>query len=243
MNDLIRVDGRKFDQLREIEFILDYTSNPLGSCLTKFGNTWVLATVSIKDKVPAWMKGQGNGWLTAEYQMIPGASSERIEREATKGKVSGRTHEISRLIGRSLRSIVDLSELGEVTLSIDCEVLQADGGTRTASITGAYLALQRALKHGKEQGLIPKLFALKDSISAISVGIYQNQPILDLNYHEDSSAQTDMNIIQLGSGNYIELQGTAEESSFSSQELVELLKLGNKGNSELKKLQHQVLSS
>jgi len=128
-------------------------------------------------------------------------------------------------------------------LSIDCEVLQADGGTRTASITGAYLALQRALSHGKEQGIIPKLFALKDSISAISVGIYQNQPILALNYHEDSSAQTDMNIIQLGSGNYIELQGTAEESSFSSSELVELLKLGNKGNQELKKLQHQALTA
>ncbi|MDR2538216.1 MAG: ribonuclease PH [Bifidobacteriaceae bacterium] len=240
--NLTRADGRATNQLRELKFTLDWVENPTGSCLVEFGKTRVLCTVSILNRIPRWLKGAGQGWLTAEYQMIPGSSSERIEREAVRGKISGRTHEISRLIGRSLRAIIDLKTMSEVTIAIDCEVLQADGGTRTASISGSYCALMVAIEKAKLLNLIPESVELLDSISAVSVGIVDGVPMLDLNYAEDSRAETDMNIVQLGNGNFVELQGTAEAGSFDNAELVELIKLGTLGCSEIQTAQKSALA-
>jgi ribonuclease PH len=241
--NLVRADGRRVDQLRPITFTPNWVDNPAGSCLVECGDTRVLVTVSILNRVPRWMVGQKRGWLTAEYAMIPGSSPERVERESVKGKLSGRTHEISRLIGRALRSVVDLKTFPEVTIAIDAEVLQADGGTRTASISAAYVALVGAIERAKTRGELPPSVQLADSVSAVSVGIVDGTPMLDLNYLEDSRAQTDMNIVQLGDGSFIELQGTAENGSFNNAELVELIRLGTLGCAQIRVLQKAAISS
>jgi ribonuclease PH len=240
---LTRADGRKVNQLRPITFTPGWLDNPAGSCLAEFGQTRVLVTVSLLKQVPRWMIGQNRGWLTAEYQMIPGSSPERVDRESVRGKISGRTHEISRLIGRALRAVIDLKALPEVTLAVDAEVLQADGGTRTASISAAYLALLNAIDRAKAQGDLPASVQLIDSVAAVSVGIVDGVAMLDLNYAEDSRADTDMNVVQLGDGSFIELQGTAEHGSFNHAELVELLRLGSLGCAKIRELQTAAIAN
>ena len=206
---MIRLNNRSIDQLRDIKFTRSFTKHAEGSVLVEFGDTKVICTVSIESGVPRFLRGQGKGWLTAEYGMLPRATGERTQREATRNKQNGRTLEIQRLIGRSLRAALDLSLLGENTLYVDCDVIQADGGTRTASITGACVALVDALKVAKTRGLIKKN-PLKNMIAAISVGIYKDETILDLDYIEDSSAETDLNVVMNDQGGFIEVQGTAE---------------------------------
>jgi ribonuclease PH len=240
---LTRVDGRKVNQLRPITFTPGWLDHPAGSCLAEFGQTRVLVTVSLLKQVPRWMIGQNRGWLTAEYQMIPGSSPERVDRESVRGKISGRTHEISRLIGRALRAVIDLKALPEVTLAIDAEVLQADGGTRTAAISAAYVALVNAIDRAKSTGDLPANVQLIDSVTAVSMGIVAGVAMLDLNYAEDSRADTDMNVVQLGDGSFIELQGTAEHGSFNHAELVDLLRLGSLGCVEIRQLQQAALSN
>ncbi len=238
----MRQDGRKADQLREVRFERSWTSHPEGSVLIHFGKTRVLCTASFTPGVPRWKTGSGEGWVTAEYSMLPRATHDRSDREAFKGKVGGRTHEISRLIGRSLRTIVDLKALGENTIVIDCDVLQADGGTRTASITGAYVALADAIEWAKGQKHVPaSAKVLRDSVSAISVGIIKGEAMLDLDYSEDSTADTDMNVVMTGKGKFIEIQGTAEEEPFDRDELAKLLDLAALGNLELAKAQQALL--
>jgi len=238
----MRADGRQNDELRPITFERDFTVQAAGSVLVSFGNTRVLCTASIDENVPRWMKGKGKGWVTAEYSMLPGASSERIGREAAKGKQSGRTQEIQRLIGRSLRSVCDMAALGERQVIVDCDVLQADGGTRTASICGGYVALHDALTRVVQQG---KLAAnpLTDECAAISVGVIGGVPMLDLPYVEDAGAETDMNVVMTGSGGFIEVQGTAEGAPFSRAELEALLGLAEGGIARIVELQREVLAT
>jgi len=219
-----RADGRAVNELRPISFQRDYTTMPLGSVLVTFGKTTVLCTASVEEKVPGWMRGSGKGWVTAEYSMLPGASAERISREAAKGKQSGRTQEIQRLIARSLRSVVDLVALGEVQITVDCDVLQADGGTRTASICGAYVALCDAITRLIAKGVLASN-PLTDSVAAISVGIVDGRAVVDLPYEEDSRAEVDMNVVMTGSGRFVEVQGTAEQQAFSRAELDAMLHL------------------
>jgi len=239
-NSVQRGDGRQTNQLRPISFQRQFTRYAEGSVLVCCGETKVLCNASVEERVPPFMRGQGRGWVTAEYSMLPRATHTRSMREAAKGKISGRTQEIQRLIGRSLRAVTDLAALGEITVQIDCDVLQADGGTRTASITGAYVALYDALSGLVEQGKLKEL-PLKDSVSAISVGIVGGVPLLDLNYAEDSTADVDMNFVITGSGKFVEVQGTAEEEPFSLQELDALRDLALNGCAQLRELQQQAL--
>jgi len=236
----LRPDGRNPEQLRQISFQRGFTRYAEGSVLVSFGETKVLCNASVEQRVPPFMRGEGRGWVTAEYSMLPRATHTRSMREASKGKVSGRTQEIQRLIGRSLRAITDLKAMGEITVQIDCDVLQADGGTRTASITGAYVALHDALSGLVKQGQLKRL-PLFDSVSAISVGIVKGRPILDLNYDEDSSAAVDMNFVITGSGCFVEVQGTAEEVPFSTTELDAMRDLALTGCADLKQLQQTAL--
>ncbi|OIJ10611.1 ribonuclease PH [Anaerobacillus alkalilacustris] len=229
----MRVDGRQLDELRPVRIETDFIKHPEGSVLITIGDTKVICTASIEDRVPPFLRNQGKGWITAEYSMLPRATEQRNIRESSKGKVTGRTMEIQRLIGRALRSIVDLEKIGERTIWIDCDVIQADGGTRTASITGAFVALVLAVKKCMASGKIDK-FPIKDYLAAVSVGIDQKLgEILDLNYIEDSSADVDMNVIMTGSGQFVELQGTGEEATFSRDQLNQLLELAQKGINEL----------
>ena len=239
---MTRIDGRSADQLRPVVIERGWSDHAEGSALISFGGTKVLCTASFTAGVPRWKVGKGEGWVTAEYAMLPRATHDRNDREAVKGKIGGRTHEISRLIGRSLRAIVDVSALGENTIVIDCDVLQADGGTRTAAITGAYIALADAIAWGKQYKHIPaKATVLTDSVSAVSVGIIDGVPFLDLAYTEDVRAETDMNVVVTGGGKFIEVQGTAEGAPFDRDELNLLLDLAVSGNAELAKIQRQAL--
>ncbi len=232
---MTRSDGRASDQLREVKITLDFIKHAEGSCLIEFGDTKVICTASVEEKVPPFLKGTGQGWITAEYSMLPRATAQRTIREAAKGKLTGRTQEIQRLIGRSLRSAVDLTALGEITIWIDCDVIQADGGTRTASITGAFVALHRALER------VDKLNAVKSFVAAVSVGIVDGQFLLDLNYEEDSMAEVDMNVVMNDWGLFVEVQGTAEGEPFSREALNRLLDLGEKGIKELITIQKETL--
>jgi ribonuclease PH len=237
-----RVDGRSPDQLRPVSMELGAMPYAEGSCLIGMGDTRVICTATIDDGVPKWMKGKGKGWVTAEYAMLPRSSPQRIQREVNRGRPGGRTQEIQRLIGRSLRAITDMTVLGERTIWLDCDVLQADGGTRTASITGAFVALAQAFIKLQDDGVL-EASPLIDSVSAISVGIVEGTPVLDLNYIEDSSAGVDMNIVMTGSGKLVEVQGTAEDGVFDRSELDLLLDLGSKGIGELTALQEQALGA
>lgn len=232
-----RIDGRKHDDLRTAKITRDYLKYSTGSVLIEMGNTKVICTATSEESVPSFLRGKGQGWVTAEYAMIPGCSQQRIRRE--RRQVGGRTQEIQRLIGRSLRAIVDMRKLGERTITIDCDVIQADGGTRTAAITGAYIALFDTLKHLHSSGAIEAI-PLTDSIQAVSVGVCDGVPLLDLNYEEDSKAEVDMNVVMTGSGHFIELQGTAESKPFSMDEKDSMIELARKGLSELKSLQEDL---
>lgn len=239
---IIRADGRTPEQLRPITITRGWTTQAEGSALIEFGNTRVLCTASFTEGVPRWLKGEGKGWVTAEYAMLPRATNTRNQREAVKGKIGGRTHEISRLIGRSLRSIIDTKALGENTIVLDCDVLQADGGTRTAAITGAFVALADAVTWARGEKLVRKdAKVLTDTVSAISVGIIDGVPMLDLPYVEDVRAETDMNVVVTGSGAFVEVQGTAEGAPFVRSELDELLDLALAGNMELATIQRSAL--
>ncbi len=233
---MTRFDKRKNNQLREVRVKTNYLKNAAGSCLIEMGDTKVLCSASVEEKVPLFCKAEAKGWLTAEYGMIPASCNERISREAAKGKVSGRTQEIQRLIGRSLRSIVDLKKLGERTIWIDADVIQGDGGTRTAAITGCYIALSLAIKKLIKTGALTES-PIKDSVAAISVGIVNGAPVLDLCYAEDSKAEVDMNVVMTGSGKLVEVQGTAEGEPFSESDLAKLLTLAKKGIHELSTIQ------
>jgi ribonuclease PH len=238
-----RIDGRSPDQLRKISFTRNWLNNAEGSALVEFGNTRVLCVASFTPGVPRWLVGKGVGWVTSEYAMLPRATHTRSDRESVKGKLGGRTQEISRLVGRSLRGVVDMKALGENTIVIDCDVLQADGGTRTAAITGAYVALMDAISWAKEKGHIAKdALPIAQSVAAVSVGIINGTPMLDLCYEEDVTAETDMNIVCTGDGNFIEVQGTAEGKPFDRTLLNNLLDLGAAGCAELAKLQKQALA-
>lgn len=238
-----RQDGRAVNELRPISITRGWSRQAEGSALIEFGNTRVLCTASFTQGVPRWLKGEGTGWVTAEYAMLPRATNTRSQRESVKGKIGGRTHEISRLIGRSLRAIIDLKALGENTIVLDCDVLEADGGTRTASVTGAYVALAEAIAWAKGQGVIPaSARPLKDSVSAVSVGIIDGVPMLDLPYVEDVRAETDMNVVVTGSGDFVEVQGTAEGAPFNRSELDSLLDLAVAGSAELARIQRETLA-
>jgi ribonuclease PH len=228
----MRPSGRSPDQLRPVTITRNFTCHAEGSVLIEFGNTKVICTASFDSGVPGFLRGKGTGWVTAEYGMLPRSTGSRMRREANQGKQGGRTLEIQRLIGRSLRAIVDMDALGENTIVIDCDVIQADGGTRTASITGAYVALVDAINKAKSDGLIES-DPLKGMIASISVGIYDGTPVLDLDYPEDSNAETDMNVVMNDEGKFIEVQGTAEGHAFSTEELNSMLDLAKKGISEL----------
>ena len=238
-----RPSGRVADQLRPIRITRNYTKHAEGSVLVEFGDTKVICTVSVENGVPRFLKGQGQGWLTAEYGMLPRATGDRNQREASRGKQGGRTLEIQRLIGRSLRAALDMSKLGDITLYVDCDVIQADGGTRTASITGAYVALVDAMHWAEEHKHVKSADrVLKDWVSAVSVGVINGKPMLDLPYIEDSQAMTDMNVAMTGSGDFIEIQGTAEHRPFNRAELNTLLDLAEKGNRELQAAQRAALA-
>lgn len=238
----LRADGRRTDQLRPVSFQRDFTVFAPGSVLVAMGRTKVLCTASVEGRVPPWMRGSGRGWVTAEYSMLPGSTAERASREAAKGKQSGRTQEIQRLIGRSLRAVCDLVALGEVQVTVDCDVLQADGGTRTASICGAYVALHDAFERMVARGLLGTQ-PLSDAVAAVSVGIIDAVPMLDLPYEEDSRAEVDMNVVMTGAGRFVEVQGTAEGMAFSRAELDELLALAEGGIGELLAAQASVLAA
>jgi ribonuclease PH len=240
MSEFLRSSARAANELRPVRITRGYTIHAEGSVLIEFGNTKVLCTASVEEKVPGHKKGSGEGWVTAEYGMLPRATHTRSDREAARGKQSGRTQEIQRLIGRSMRAVFDLTQLGERTIHLDCDVIQADGGTRTAAITGAFVAAQDAISKLIAQG---KLSAspIRDHIAAISVGIVQGTPLLDLEYTEDSACDTDMNVVMTGSGHFVEVQGTAEGAAFSRQEMDALLALAEKGICDLIALQKQSL--
>ena len=229
---LERAGGRRADQLRPVRLTRGYTRHAEGSVLVEFGDTRVVCTVSIDDKVPGFLKGRGSGWLTAEYGMLPRSTGTRNEREAARGKQGGRTLEIQRLIGRSLRAVIDLQQLGERTLLVDCDVIQADGGTRTASITGAFVAVHDALNWLRERGGVTTL-PIRDFVAAVSVGLQGGIALLDLDYAEDSSCETDMNVVMTGTGAFVEVQATAEGAPFSAQQLESMLKLARMGISRL----------
>jgi ribonuclease PH len=237
----MRPSQRQPDQLRAIRITRHYTKHAEGAVLIECGDTKVICTASVEERVPPHKKGSGEGWVTAEYGMLPRSTGERMSREAAKGKQSGRTQEIQRLIGRSLRAVVDLAKLGERTITLDCDVIQADGGTRTASITGAYVALHDAVSTLMQKGLV-KENPLRDSVAAISVGIHQGTPVLDLDYLEDSDCDTDMNVVMLGSGHFVEVQGTAEGHPFSREEMDTLLELAKHGITQLSDLQRKALA-
>ena len=232
----MRPSGRAPNEMRAVKFTRGYTKHAAGSVLVEYGDTKVLCTAAVEESVPGFMRGRGVGWVTAEYGMLPGATHTRNDREAARGKQSGRTVEIQRLIGRSLRAMVDMKALGERTIRVDCDVLQADGGTRTASITGGALALAEAI------GTLPVQGAFKEFVASISVGIYQGTPVLDLDYDEDSNAETDMNVVCLGKSGFIEIQGTAEAAPFSAAELDRLIKLAEHGTAQLLEMQAAALS-
>ena len=239
-----RADGRAYDELRPVRITRAFTDEPEGSVLFECGNTRGMCTATFTDTVPRWRKDSGLGWVTAEYAMLPRATAQRTDRESVRGKVGGRTHEISRLIGRCLRGVIDMKALGENTIQMDCDVLQADGGTRTASITGAHVALVDALNWAKQNGKIKSVKnVLLDSVSAVSVGVIDGEPMLDLPYVEDSRAMTDMNVAMTGSGKFVEIQGTAEHRPFSRNELGVLLDLATKGNRELQAAQQAALDA
>ncbi|KAB3529613.1 ribonuclease PH [Alkaliphilus pronyensis] len=237
---MARIDGRSFDEVRPVTITRNYTKYAQGSVLIEMGETKVICTASIEEKVPPFLKNSGKGWITAEYSMLPASTQVRKIRESSRGKVEGRTQEIQRLIGRALRSVIDLEAFGERTIWIDCDVIQADGGTRTAAITGAFVALVDALYHLKSAGQISRL-PLKSYISAISVGIVGEKPLLDLCYQEDSNAKVDMNIVMTDKNEFVEVQGTGEEAPFSKESLLELMRLGELGNQHLIKLQKEAL--
>ena len=238
----MRPSARAFDQMRAISLEPGYAKYAEGSCLVKFGDTHVLCTASIDEKVPPFLRNTGLGWVTAEYGMLPRATHDRMDREAAKGKQSGRTQEIQRLIGRALRAIVDRAVLGEVQIKLDCDVIQADGGTRTAAITGSYVALGFACRHLMKTGKV-KANPLTDSIAAVSCGLYNGHAVLDLDYAEDSAAQADSNFVLTGSGGIVEIQGTAEQVPFTEAQFNELLTLAKKGIAELTLLQNKVLAT
>jgi len=235
-----RPSQRQADQLREIKITRNYTKHAEGSVLVEFGDTKVICTASVEENIPRFLKGSGRGWVTAEYGMLPRSTGSRMDREAARGKQSGRTQEIQRLIGRSLRAAVDMNLLGENTIKIDCDVIQADGGTRTASITGGCVALADAINAMLERGII-KSSPLKQMIASVSVGIYKGEPVLDLDYPEDSSADTDMNVVMTEAGKFIEVQGTAEDGAYSFDELQAMIRLAEKGIAELVSFQKQAL--
>ncbi len=235
-----RPSGRTPQTLRVVSIETGVAKHAEGSALVKFGDTHVLCTATVEERVPGWMKNTGKGWITAEYGMLPRSTHQRIDREAAKGRQSGRTQEIQRLIGRALRSVVDMGKMGERQIRIDCDVIQADGGTRTASITGAYVALYMAFEHIKTLGLL-KAIPFHDSVAAISCGIWQGTPVLDLDYAEDSEAETDANFVLTGAGKIVELQGTAERDPFDEKMFLEMLNLARQGCSELSALQKKVL--
>jgi ribonuclease PH len=237
----MRPSNRAPDQMRRVSLEKGVAKHAEGSCLVKFGDTHVLVTASLEEGVPGFLKGTGKGWVTAEYGMLPRSTGSRMRREAAQGKQSGRTQEIQRLVGRSLRAITDLSALGEKQIVIDCDVLQADGGTRTASITGGYVALAQCVSFMKKVGMVTKP-VLKDHVAAISCGIYKGTPVLDLDYDEDSTAETDANFVLTGAGGLVEIQGTAEGAPFSEEELAHLLRLARKGIGELVDLQKQAVA-
>jgi ribonuclease PH len=236
----MRSDGRSPDQLRKTQVVSNYLKTAEGSVLIEVGDTRVICTASFEDRVPPFLKNTGQGWLTSEYGMIPRSSSSRISREATQGKPSGRTQEIQRLVGRALRSVADLYSIGERTIWVDCDVIQADGGTRTASITGGFLALALACNRMIHDKVLQHL-PIKDYLAAVSVGIVQQQPCLDLNFAEDSRAEVDMNVVCTGTGRYVEIQGTAEKKAFSESDLQNMLRLANKGIRELVGIQRRIL--
>lgn len=237
-----RIDGRQKEQLRPVKITRNYIKHAEGSVLIEMGDTKVICTASIEDKVPPFLKGMGKGWITSEYGMLPRSTQTRKTRDATRGKVDGRTMEIQRLIGRALRSVVNLEELGEITIFIDCDVIQADGGTRTAAITGSFVALVDAIHKIMSQGKIKKM-PIENFVSAVSVGIKDGEIILDLNYSEDSTCQVDMNIIMTEKGELVEIQGTGEEKPFTKQELDEMIRIGEKGIIELINMQKESLGS
>lgn len=234
----MRPSKRSPDEMREVSVERGFAKHAEGSCLIKFGHTHVLCTASLEERVPPWLRGGGKGWVTAEYGMLPRSTHDRMRREATAGKQSGRTSEIQRLIGRSLRAVVDLGALGERQITVDCDVLQADGGTRTASITGGFIALRDCVKWMQERSMVQE-GVLKDNVAAISCGIYKGTPVLDLDYDEDSAAETDANFVMTGKGGMVEIQGTAEGAPFSRDEFDALLDLAQSGISDLVKLQDE----
>lgn len=237
----MRPSGRKTDQMRKVSFERNFSKHAEGSCLVRFGDTHVLCTASLEEKPPAWLRNTGKGWVTAEYGMLPRATGDRMKREAAAGKQGGRTQEIQRLIGRSLRAVVDLTALGEKQVTIDCDVIQADGGTRTAAITGGWIALHDCLKWMEARSMVKLDKVLKDHVAAISCGVFAGQPLIDLDYLEDSAAETDANFVMTGSGGIVEVQGTAEGAPFSEEEFLSLLKLARAGTEELVALQKQAI--
>ena len=237
-----RNDGRRSDQLRDVRIRSGEIKYAEGSALIEMGDTKVLCTASVEESVPPFLRESGTGWVTAEYSMLPRSTRERNKRESVKGRIGGRSHEIQRLIGRVIRSVIDFQLLGERTIILDCDVIQADGGTRTASITGAYVALSLAVQNIIQNGMLENN-PVTDSVAAVSVGILDDLPILDLNYDEDSKAEVDMNIAMTGSGRFIEIQGTAEKNPFSAKQLGEMLDLGKKGIEDLLALQKETLSN
>ena len=237
-----RVDGRSPEELRPVDMVLGFMPNAEGSCLISMGDTRVICTATLEPSVPRWMQGRGVGWVTAEYSMLPRSTTERVPREVNKGRPSGRTQEIQRLIGRSLRAVTDMKVLGERTVWLDCDVLQADGGTRTASITGAFVALAQAFASLEEAGELDSS-PLIDSVAAISVGIIGGVPCLDLNYAEDSTAQVDMNVVMTGSGRIVEIQGTAEDGAFERSEMDQMIDLATEGMARLSSFQEQALGA
>jgi ribonuclease PH len=232
----MRPSGRQANELRKVSFERRISKHAEGSCLVRFGDTHVLCTASLEERVPSWLKGLGKGWITAEYGMLPRSTAERMRREASQGKQSGRTQEIQRLIGRSLRAVVDLTALGEKQITLDCDVIQADGGTRTAAITGSWIALYDCLKWMEARTMFAK-WPLNDHVAAISCGIHQGAVVVDLDYEEDSTAETDANFVMTGAGGIVEVQGTAEGEPFSEERFLELLALARQGIEELVDLQ------
>lgn len=237
---MARQDGRSNDELRKLKITKDYIKYAEGSCLIELGETKVITTATVENTVPPFLKGKGVGWITAEYGMIPRSCKTRVQREASKGKLGGRTMEIQRLIGRSMRSVADMSKMGERTIWIDCDVIQADGGTRCASITGSFVSAALALEKMREDGLI-KNMPVSNYVAAVSVGILDGKPVLDLNYDEDSSADVDMNIIMTGDGRFVEIQGTAEKEPFKKEDMNKLIALAKKGIDELISAQKKIL--
>ena len=235
----MRTDNRQSGQMRPVEIVPNYLMTAEGSALIKMGNTHVLCAASVEDSVPQFLRNSGKGWVTAEYAMLPRATAKRTPREVTKGRPSGRTHEIQRLIGRALRSVIDTSILGERTVANDCDVIQADGGTRTASITGAFVALSLAIRQLMKFGSL-KRSPIRDSVAAVSVGLVRGVPMLDLNYEEDSQADVDMNVVMTGTGKFVEVQGTAEHDPFDDAQMAQLIALARSGIAELAELQKRV---